>query len=118
LLRARLDDKTRIQCWGLSVITWRQKSRVPDFAKFAVVSGCVQCPYFSVCPQFTQLKEVKEYSLNRTFLCHHHLRRLPMISLPALTLMLSAACSVFAVESVEEAPYSSVLKDRAFELRD
>lgn len=32
--------------------------------------------------------------------------------------MLSSACSVFAVDSVEEAPYSSVLKDSAFELRD
>lgn len=32
--------------------------------------------------------------------------------------MIITACSVFGVESVEEAPYTSVLEDEVFEIRD
>ena len=44
----------------------------------------------------------------------------PLLSsaLVVTTLMFNTACSVFGVESVEEAPYQSFLKDKEFEIRD
>ncbi|MFT6878695.1 MAG: DNA gyrase inhibitor GyrI [Granulosicoccus sp.] len=45
-------------------------------------------------------------------------RKLPTLLLIAATLILSTACSVFGVESVEEAPYQTVLKENEFEIRD
>lgn len=46
------------------------------------------------------------------------MRPISTLLLLTSTLIMSSSCSVFGVESVEEAPYQSVLKEAPFEIRD
>lgn len=43
--------------------------------------------------------------------------RVPMFLLSSVILVFSSGCSVFGVESVEEAPYELIRKDKQFEIR-